>query len=952
MKICKVKSLLISDNGSSLRLRVINHIWEGNENIVEKQDISRAAKTVRLLMRERRYKEVVKMAQDLRLDRINNGLLILDIVEAYEHLGEKRAAKDTLLSYYDIHGITGRNMMQKLIELCIETGDIGHAVDLCLQYENEWPESSISYLMRYQITTSAKGSLEERIYYLEKYKETDFEERWAYELAKLYHKNYQNQECAAVCHELICLFGHGKYVEKAVQLKEKTIGLSEDEIAILDAVKRRAEEARRAREEAERQARKEAERQAREEAERQARKEAERQAREEAERQAREEAERQAREEAECQAREKTDYQVGEGAGYRAREENDYRVGYEAKYQAYAENDTKDREGGWNAETATQKMMQEKLYQTEEAARLRKQKQEEEKKSREDKIAQALKTTDRYAQVEKNKEDRIIFEQLPSDVEEKIEKQKTEYAPNQNNKGIFSAFGRMASDFKKTLQPEEDFAEVEEGAEEIEYITLGRDSQAYAEDVEERMLSELDMLDDDELDSLTSAQIKGLYELKVLRDVREEIQTLLQTTDSAYQSGQLADELEKFVKSDPYPNPVYQDEEVEPNLEEKETVESSEAESVEETEIKAEAGTAEQMEMETAEPIEAEFTKGKAGAFKQVETESVEKNEIQVKAEAETAESVETESAEAIEMPVEEEAETAETVEAESVEATEMPVEEEAETAESVEVELVEEAKMPVEEEVKTAETVEAESVEATEMPVEEEAETAETVEAESVEATEMPVEEEAETVEAVEAESVEESEIYVEKEAETVETETEVKMEAMQSMEATDANTATETGEDDVLKQNEEENETDAVTLEETVEANQTSANGERNAESESASEVDVETVIVQKEATILDRIQNPDENLSQTEFRECLIAWAKEQGYQVDEMAYMTIAVLAEEMQTKNVPLSLNHAKKMADDAIEKAQKRNPFDKIMDRYNKKHAYLLKDKHFDWHMD
>ena len=61
------------------------------------------------------------------------------------------------------------------------------------------------------------------------------------------------------------------------------------------------------------------------------------------------------------------------------------------------------------------------------------------------------------------------------------------------------------------------------------------------------------------------------------------------------------------------------------------------------------------------------------------------------------------------------------------------------------------------------------------------------------------------------------------------------------------------------------------------------------------------------------------------------------------------MTIAVLAEEMQQKNTPLSLNNAKIMADGAITRIQKRNPLDKIMDHYSKKHAYLLKDKHFYW---
>ena len=200
---------------------------------MEKQDVSQAARKIRSLMQEKKYKDVVKIADGLNLNRINNGLLILDIVEAYEKQGDKKAAKQALLNYYDVHGITGRNMMQKLIELCIETRDISNAVGLCMEFENEWPESSISYLMRYQITASAGGSLDERIYYLERYKEAEFEERWGYELAKLYDKNNQKEKCAQVCHEIICFFGTGKYVEKAVQLKERVTGLTEDEIRIV-----------------------------------------------------------------------------------------------------------------------------------------------------------------------------------------------------------------------------------------------------------------------------------------------------------------------------------------------------------------------------------------------------------------------------------------------------------------------------------------------------------------------------------------------------------------------------------------------------------------------------------------------------------------------------------------------------------------------------------------------
>ncbi len=814
---------------------------------MEKQDVNRAARTIRSLMRERKYKEVVKMARNLKLDRINNGLLVLDIVEAYEHLGEKKEAKNTLMNYYDVHGITGRNMMQKLIELCIETGDINNAVGLCMEFENEWPESSISYLMRYQITTSAEGSLEERIYYLEKYKDADFEERWGYELAKLYHKNDQQEECAAVCHELICFFGHGKYVEKAVQLKEKTTGLSDDEIAILDAVKRREEEARLAREEAQRKAREEEERLVREEEERLAREEEERLAREEAQRLAREE-ERLAREEAERFAAEES-LRLKQAEQVRLQKAESIRNGWgESGAGQWAEwENTNNAEDMENAEamadTAARKSYeaeQEKIRQTEEAARLLKEKREEEKAAREQKLAQAFKTSDRYAQVEKNKAERIYFEELSVDTEENEVKQKPKRS---QQSGIFSSFGRIASDFKKTLQPDDEYLEETSG--EIEYITIGRDSQAYVEDIEERMLSELDMLDDEQLDSLTSGQIKEIYELKVLRDVRENIKNLIVDTDNSYKTGKSAQELEKFVKSDPYPNPV--------NLGEQEDDE-------------AEGDLAEEVVKDTVEEIIVEDA---------VEEESVE----------------ETIAEDAVEEEPVEETIIEDTVEVESVEETivEDTAEEKA-VEETIAEDAVEEE--PVEETI-VEDTVEEEPVE-------------ETIVEDAVE--EEPVEEK--TVEDTAEEAVEETVI-----------------------------------EDSIV----EESTADHSKVEKNPENGIAETISKADTSEKSAEENTENKIVEETKPTILDKIEDLDADLPVTEFIECITAYASTKGYQVEEMAYMTIAVLAEEMQQQRAPLSLNNAKKMADDAIVRVQKRNPLDKIMDRYSKKRAYILKDKHFYW---
>ena len=99
----------------------------------------------------------------------------------------------------------------------------------------------------------------------------------------------------------------------------------------------------------------------------------------------------------------------------------------------------------------------------------------------------------------------------------------------------------------------------------------------------------------------------------------------------------------------------------------------------------------------------------------------------------------------------------------------------------------------------------------------------------------------------------------------------------------------------------------------------------------------------------TVLDDIADPDAPLSNEMFLKCVISCAEIMEYRVEEAAYMTIAVVAEEMQEKNVVLSLNNAKILTEQAVQRAQKRSHFDKIFDKYNKKRMHILKDRHFYW---
>lgn len=767
---------------------------------MDRQDINRVTRTIRSLMSEKRYEEVVRIAEKLNLGKVNNGLLILNIVEAYENLGEKAEAKNTLFSYYDVHGITGRNMMQKLIELCIETGDISNAVGLCIQFENEWPDDSISYLMRYQITASGNGSYDEQIHYLEKYKEYEFEERWGYELARLYEKNNQWEDCARICHELICFFGDGKYVEKAVRLKERIDGLTDEEISILEAAQNRRkmldEEFEKSTDGAP-------------------------------------DADTSFVQDTETfiQQNSFSENQWNQMAGMQQTEF------FEDDEISDIPNDLSDshsyiEESGDALTYKTREAEADKIRQTEEAAKALRIRKENERIEREQKIADVFSSKDRYAQVEKGKVREIHFQEFS-----KPDMDAESSAAKAANKGILSSLGKVTEGFRKTLHTDDE-DEYDYGSE-VEYITIGRESRAYIEDIEERMLSELDMLDDEQIDRLTSSQIKEIYELKVLREVRAKVAGMLSSSAYKYDKVLKTADMETFIETDPYQNPIE-------NLTEEEGNEDSSAENEFAEEEDAE------IEKIMPEASEAETTETEVAKLKRTEAEAA-------KTEATEAEITEAEDAKTKSVKSEKnEGETAEVEESET-------------------------------------ETVETEKIETAEAKEEVKTEAVKTEETETVEAEEE-----------VKAESIETEE------TETVEAETEeIKTEGVK------------TEEDGVM----------------------TAESEETGSESEEVKAEKGKTVV----HTVLDDIADPDAPLSNEMFLKCVISCAEIMEYRVEETAYMTIAVVAEEMQEKNVVLSLNNAKILTEQAVQRAQKRSHFDKIFDKYNKKRMHILKDRHFNW---
>jgi len=112
-----------------------------------------------------------------------------------------------------------RRALSQLVELAIKSGQAEEAEKYLEKYEVVAKSDPTRLLYRFRICKMRQAPLEEQIEVLEQWKAEEYAERWAYELAKLYHKAGNAERCVQECNDIILWFGEGKYVEWASVLR-------------------------------------------------------------------------------------------------------------------------------------------------------------------------------------------------------------------------------------------------------------------------------------------------------------------------------------------------------------------------------------------------------------------------------------------------------------------------------------------------------------------------------------------------------------------------------------------------------------------------------------------------------------------------------------------------------------------------------------------------------------
>lgn len=185
---------------------------------MDKYEYKVRADEIKELIEQGEYAQAAEIADTIDWRRVKSVMMLCTISDLYKINRRYVDAKNMLdLAYERRPG--GRTICYALSELCIKTEDFVGAVKYYNQFVQAAPKDSGRYILQYKLYEAQGVPLEERIGVLEELKKRDYREKWAYELAYLYHRVGLATRCVEECDELILWFGDGKYVIKAMELK-------------------------------------------------------------------------------------------------------------------------------------------------------------------------------------------------------------------------------------------------------------------------------------------------------------------------------------------------------------------------------------------------------------------------------------------------------------------------------------------------------------------------------------------------------------------------------------------------------------------------------------------------------------------------------------------------------------------------------------------------------------
>lgn len=171
-------------------------------------------------MEKKQYKKAMEIADTIDWRRVKSTSMLNTVSEIYELCGETQKSRDILFMAFD-RAPGSRKIIYRLGLLALKLNDVEEASDCYEEFVKAAPKDPNQHILKYKILKAQKAPLTEQIAALEEFKKAEYVEKWAYELANLYHEAGMTAKCLEECDDLILWFSEGKYVYQAMELKMK-----------------------------------------------------------------------------------------------------------------------------------------------------------------------------------------------------------------------------------------------------------------------------------------------------------------------------------------------------------------------------------------------------------------------------------------------------------------------------------------------------------------------------------------------------------------------------------------------------------------------------------------------------------------------------------------------------------------------------------------------------------
>ena len=189
-------------------------------NTLDKEEFRIKLEEINRLVEKKNYKDAMEVVDSIDWRRVKNVRTLCVVGEIYAANKRYEDSKEIFLLAYHRAPI-GKNILYRLIEVSLRMKDIQEAEEFYEEFLEIASNDSTRYILNYKISKEKQVPLDQQIRILEEYKEKEFTERWSYELAKLYYQNGDTEKCLDLCNEMVLWFSEGKYVMKALDLKNR-----------------------------------------------------------------------------------------------------------------------------------------------------------------------------------------------------------------------------------------------------------------------------------------------------------------------------------------------------------------------------------------------------------------------------------------------------------------------------------------------------------------------------------------------------------------------------------------------------------------------------------------------------------------------------------------------------------------------------------------------------------